>query len=73
MGDIVTAKELGGYLKIRETTVRKLALEGKIPATRFGKSWRFDLDNILMMISQKGRGRPPRPDFEAKRGNHADK
>ena len=46
--EIMTVKELAEYLKLAEKTVCKLAAEGKIPAFKVGKFWRFrksDVDN----------------------------
>ena len=47
---IVTAKELGQYLKLSESTIYKLAATGEIPGFRLGDSWRFDMDEILQTI-----------------------
>jgi excisionase family DNA binding protein len=47
---IVTAKELGQYLKLSESTIYKLAGNGEIPGFRLGDSWRFDMDEILQTI-----------------------
>jgi len=47
---IVTAKELGQYLKLSESTIYKLATTGEIPGFRLGDSWRFDMDEILQTI-----------------------
>ena len=52
MANIVTAKELGQYLRLTESTVYKLASEGEIPGFKIGKSWRFDMDEILKMIRE---------------------
>ena len=35
---IVTAKELGQYLKLSESTIYKLASEGKLPGYKIGDS-----------------------------------
>ncbi len=47
---IVTAKELGQYLKLSESTIYKLAGNGELPGFRLGDSWRFDLEEILDTI-----------------------
>lgn len=54
MGDIVTAKELGKYLRLSESTIYKLASEGELPGFKIGDSWRFDMDEITELI-KKGR------------------
>jgi excisionase family DNA binding protein len=49
MEDIVTAEELANYLKIKKSTIYLLAQQGKLPGFKFGKSWRFKMDGILML------------------------
>jgi len=41
MANIVTAQELGQYLKLSESTINKLALDGKLPGFKIGDSWRL--------------------------------
>jgi len=53
MGNLVTAKELASYLKLTEATIYKLASQGKIPGFKIGDSWRFEMDEILMMLQRK--------------------
>ncbi len=48
--NIVTAKEVGHYLKLSESTIYKLASSGEIPGFKIGDSWRFDMEEILKMI-----------------------
>ena len=50
MPSIVTAKEVGQYLKLSESTIYKLASSGEIPGFKIGDSWRFDMDEILKQI-----------------------
>jgi excisionase family DNA binding protein len=54
MANIVTAKEVGQYLKLTESTIYKLVSEGELPGFRIGKSWRFDMEEILRLIKKKG-------------------
>lgn len=61
MPDIVTAKEVGRYLKLSESTIYKLAARGEIPGFKIGDSWRFDMEEVLKNI-QRSRSicrRPP--------------
>jgi excisionase family DNA binding protein len=51
MPEILTTKEIAKYLKLHEITIYKLAGEGKIPAIRIGKVWRFDKEVIDKWIS----------------------
>ncbi len=46
MAQIMTTKEAAEYLKMHPITVCKYAKEGKIPAMRIGRVWRFDKDMI---------------------------
>ena len=41
LGDILTLEELSSYLKIPKSTIYKLVREGKIPAQKVGRHWRF--------------------------------
>lgn len=50
MAKIVTAKEVAGFLKLTESTICKLASEGELPGFKIGKSWRFDMEEILRKI-----------------------
>jgi len=52
MENIITAKEVGKYLKLSESTVYKLASSGEIPGFKIGDSWRFDMEEIQRMIQQ---------------------
>ena len=52
MPQIMTTKELAEYLKLHEITVCKYAAEGKIPAIRIGRVWRFDKDAIDRWIGE---------------------
>ena len=50
---IVTAKELGKYLKLSDSTIYKLAANGEIPGFRIGDSWRFDMEEVIESINKK--------------------
>ena len=50
MANIVTAKEVSEYLKLTESTIYKLASMGELPGFKIGKSWRFDMEEILKRI-----------------------
>ncbi len=52
MENIITAKKVGEYLKLSESTVYKLASSGEIPGFKVGDSWRFDMEDIEKMIRQ---------------------
>jgi len=56
MPEIITTKELAKYLRLHEITICKYAAEGKIPAARVGRVWRFDKEAIDKWFSE-GQGR----------------
>ncbi len=41
-GDVLTAAEVSRWLRIPKSTVYKLAQDGKIPAKKVGRHWRFN-------------------------------
>jgi excisionase family DNA binding protein len=48
--EILNIKEVSDYLKIPVSTVYKLVQDGKVPAIKLGKHWRFmkkDLDHLF--------------------------
>ncbi|MDX9822774.1 MAG: helix-turn-helix domain-containing protein [Syntrophales bacterium] len=55
MARIVTAKEVAEFLRLTETTVCKLAASGDLPGFKIGKSWRFDMDEIMERINRAKR------------------
>jgi excisionase family DNA binding protein len=38
---VLTVREVSAYLKLAESTVYKLAQEGKLPGRKVGGAWRF--------------------------------
>jgi len=52
MAEIMTTKEMAKYLKLHEITICKYVREGKIPAIRIGRSWRFDKEVIDKWIGE---------------------
>lgn len=51
--EIMTAREVAGYLNIHLLTVHKYAREGKIPAFKIGNDWRFHKKYIEKWIRRK--------------------
>jgi excisionase family DNA binding protein len=51
MPQIMTTKEIAKYLRLHEITIGKYAAQGKIPAIRIGRVWRFDKEAIDNWIS----------------------
>lgn len=52
MAKIMKTKEVADYLKLHAITVCKLSKEGKIPAIRIGRVWRFDKDVLDQWIAR---------------------
>jgi excisionase family DNA binding protein len=43
---VATSQEVASFLRMKEATVCRLASEGRLPAVKVGKSWRFDMGRI---------------------------
>ena len=52
MPEIMTTKEIAKYLRLHEITICKYAAQGKIPALRVGRVWRFDKERIDKWIQE---------------------
>jgi excisionase family DNA binding protein len=48
----VTAKELGRYLNLSESTIYELAAAGDLPGLKIGDSWRFEVKEILQLAKE---------------------
>ncbi|MFC2014839.1 response regulator [Chloroflexota bacterium] len=46
MTELMTVQEIAEYLRVTEKTIYRLLKRGSIPATRVGRSWRFDKTGI---------------------------
>lgn len=44
--EILTVREVADYLRLGESTIYRLAQEGKIPARKIGGTWRFSRQAI---------------------------
>jgi excisionase family DNA binding protein len=51
MPEIMTITETAQYLRISLSSLYKLAQEGKIPAQKVGKHWRFHRQTITAWIA----------------------
>ena len=51
MANIMTTRDVAKYLKLHPITICKFAGEGKIPAIRVGRVWRFDKEVIDRWIA----------------------
>lgn len=55
MNEIMNLKETSKFLKIHEGTVRELAKEGKIPAKKIGREWRFSKTALIEWMKGTGK------------------
>ena len=68
MEKLMTAKELSQFLKLSESTIYKLASNGKIPGFKIGDSWRFELEEIQKLIRESKKiGKTRRDPVEEKK------
>ena len=56
--DILTLEELHSYLKIPKPTIYVLAQNGRIPAAKVGKHWRFRRSEIDGWLKAQQWNRP---------------
>jgi excisionase family DNA binding protein len=55
-GEILTIKQVAGYLKVTDRTIYRLAAAKKIPAFKVGGTWRFSRDEIVQWIKSQTTG-----------------
>jgi excisionase family DNA binding protein len=53
--EIMTAKQLAGYLQMSQITVCRLAREKKLPGLKIGKEWRFQKELVDRLIASGSR------------------
>lgn len=51
--EILNIKEVSAYLKIPVSTIYKLVQDGKVPAVKVGKHWRFMKRDLDLLFNQK--------------------
>lgn len=56
MNDVLSVREVAQYLKLNEQTVYRLAREGKLPASKIGKQWRFSRREIEALVQEHRAG-----------------
>jgi len=52
MDDIMTIEDVARYLKLKPQTIYTWAQNGKIPAAKIGKEWRFRRDLVEAWFNQ---------------------
>ena len=53
--NILTAQELAAYLHVKPVTVYKMAKQGRVPAFRVAKSWRFHKPTIDQWLDERSK------------------
>ena len=70
--DILTVEELRSYLKIPKPTIYALAQNGRIPAAKIGKHWRFRRADVdVWLRAQQWSPRPFRRRNRTKKETNA--
>lgn len=54
-GEILTIKQVAGYLQVTERTIYKLAAAKRIPSFKVGGAWRFSRADIDSWIRQQSK------------------
>jgi excisionase family DNA binding protein len=57
-GDVLTIEELATYLKISKSSLYKIVREGKIPAQKVGRHWRFRKGAIDLWLEEPRASKP---------------
>lgn len=57
---VMTVKDVSEYLKIAESTVYRLAQEGRLPGRKVGGAWRFSRRSLEEWLE-----RPLQPDTQS--------
>lgn len=60
---ILTTKEAAGKLGVTETRVRQLILDGRLPATKFGRQHLIN-ESDLSLVAERKTGRPKQSQVE---------
>jgi excisionase family DNA binding protein len=51
--DVYSIDDLAGYLKVPKSTLYKLVREGRIPAQKVGRHWRFHKEAIVRWLGNR--------------------
>jgi excisionase family DNA binding protein len=58
MEDLLTIAETALYLRVSESTVRRMVKDGRIPATQIGRQWRIPRAALEETIQRGGTDSP---------------
>lgn len=51
--DLLTAKQVQDRLHVDATTIYRMAADGRLPAVKVGRQWRFPADDVETLISSR--------------------
>ena len=54
MSELMTLSEVADYLRVTQKTIYRLLEQGKIPATKVGRQWRFQKKSIDEWLNKQG-------------------
>ena len=55
MSELMTLAEVADYLRVTQKTIYRLLEQGKIPATKVGRQWRFRKKSIDEWLNKQGK------------------
>ena len=61
MTDMLTAKDMQTLLQVDRSTIYRMAEQGRLPAIKIGKQWRFPNDQIELWLNKKKPSPPVQP------------
>jgi excisionase family DNA binding protein len=53
MDDVLSVREVALYLRLNVQTVYRLAREGKLPARKIGRQWRFSRREVEALVHDR--------------------
>jgi excisionase family DNA binding protein len=59
---VMTIQEVSAYLRLAESTVYKLAQEGKLPGRKIGGRWRFSRESLQRWLENTNANTPSNGD-----------
>ena len=59
MATWLTIQEAAKHLKIGRSTLYQMARDGKVPAQKLGRAWRFDVEDLDMWMKNQARNLAP--------------
>ena len=62
--EVMTIDDLSTYLKVSKSTLYQLAQQGRIPATKVGKHWRFHKGVINDWLRQRPEHTESKPETQ---------